>query len=329
MSTRRSGKKRRFRIAPSIAWMFVILLLPAGVCLWGLYGNLFHVHKIVLTGTRLVSRQRALTVLRARYLDHNLIGISSGDVKAALHVFPYIRTVRTDRDFPDTLRIAITEYEPAACLLTPDGWYVITARGYVIAALSAAKTKGTTGTAGTEGTTGTAGTASQANGNGAGSTSGAGSADAVGATSDAASTSNAGSASSVQTDDLAPALAAQLRAGPPQPMHPALPAVFTTASVRVGQIVGDAQARAAALIAGSLPADLRAAAAYARVNKAGNVRLVLRDGPLVDFGGGSRLKAKTLALKAVLASYARGHVTPTYIDVSVPDRPLATPKLSN
>ena len=112
-------------------------------------------------------------------------------------------------------------------------------------------------------------------------------------------------------------------------MHPALPAVFTTASVRVGQVVGDAQARAAALIAGSLPANLRAAAAYARVNKAGNVRLVLRDGPLVDFGGGSRLKAKTLALKAVLASYAREHVTPTYIDVSVPDRPLAVPKLGN
>ena len=111
-------------------------------------------------------------------------------------------------------------------------------------------------------------------------------------------------------------------------MQPALPAVFTTASVRVGQIVGDAQARAAALIAGSLPANLRAAAAYARVTAAGNVRLVLRSGPLVDFGDSARLKAKTLALEAVLASYAHKHVAPIYIDVSVPDRPLATPRLS-
>ena len=309
--------------------MFVILLLPAGLYLLARYGNVFRVHKVVLTGARRVPQQRALAVLRARYLDHNLIGISSGDVKATLHVFPYLRTVRTDRDFPDTLRVAITEYEPAACLLTPDGWYVITTRGYVIAALSVAKTKVTTGTTGVEGATGTTGTASQANSSGAGSISSAGSTPDASPTSDAASTSGVASTSSIQTDDLAPALVARLLAGPPKPMHPALPAVFTTASVRVGQTVGDAQACAAALIAGSLPADLRAAAAYARVNKAGNVRLVLRDGPLVDFGGGSRLKAKTLALKAVLASYARDHVTPTYIDVSVPDRPLAAPKLSN
>jgi hypothetical protein len=41
------------------------------------------------------------------------------------------------------------------------------------------------------------------------------------------------------------------------------------------------------------------------------------------------MRAKVLSLKAVLAAYRRDGTTPTMVDVSAPDRPLAQPRLSS
>ncbi|MGO8684905.1 MAG: cell division protein FtsQ/DivIB [Thermoleophilia bacterium] len=306
MSARRVGKHRRLRIFSSLVLAVLILGLPAGIYLWGRSANVFRVHAIVLTGMQHASQQRALTMLRARFLNRNLALISSGEVRTALRTYPYVHDVRVEHDFPDTLRIAVTEYKPVACLLTPAGWYAINAQGYVIAVLpaTAAKTTTTT-TAPAASSLPAAASATAANG--------------------ASATAAAGAA--ITGDTLAPSLAKLLVVGPPVRLRPAVPALFTTAAVREGQVVGDQQVRVAASLLGALPTTLRTATAYVRVTAAGGVLVVLRSGVQVDFGDSSLLEAKVLALSAVMDYYARKRVVPAYVDVSVPDRPLATPKL--
>ncbi len=75
-----------------------------------------------------------------------------------------------------------------------------------------------------------------------------------------------------------------------------------------------------------LPAGLRARVTVVRAAGVA-IGLDLAAGPRVELGDGSRLAAKALALRAVLAAYRRAGVAPTMIDVSVPDRPLARPAL--
>ncbi len=53
----------------------------------------------------------------------------------------------------------------------------------------------------------------------------------------------------------------------------------------------------------------------------------MNGGPTIEFGDTSALAAKVLALKAVLGRYRARHVTCTFVDVSVPDRPLGAPLL--
>ena len=114
----------------------VILLLPVGVYVWGRYAGAFRVQNVVLTGVRRVPPKRALALLETRYRGRNLFTVSTGDVREQLATFPYFRGAsQVDRDFPDTLRVTVTEYQPAAYLLTAGGWYVVAADGYVIAAL--------------------------------------------------------------------------------------------------------------------------------------------------------------------------------------------------
>ena len=57
------------------------------------------------------------------------------------------------------------------------------------------------------------------------------------------------------------------------------------------------------------------------------VRVWMRDGLVVDVGSATRLPAKSIALDAVLDHYASAEVACRYVDVSVPDRPVARPML--
>jgi hypothetical protein len=59
-----------------------------------------------------------------------------------------------------------------------------------------------------------------------------------------------------------------------------------------------------------------------------SIRVYTTSGLTVEFGGTARLTAKVMALKAVLGRYRARGVTCTFVDVSVPDRPLAAPVLS-
>jgi cell division protein FtsQ len=84
----------------------------------------------------------------------------------------------------------------------------------------------------------------------------------------------------------------------------------------------DEDAAAQAAILGTTPEPLRnRVTASSWDDDRGGVVLDLRNGPEVRFGDGSRARDKWEAAVAVLSSNERG--SPSYLDVSVPDRPVS------
>ncbi len=86
--------------------------------------------------------------------------------------------------------------------------------------------------------------------------------------------------------------------------------------------------RAALLVLGALPTALRRQVLGAAATDA-SIRIYTSGGLTVEFGGTAGLTAKMIALKAVLGRYSARGVACTFVDVSVPDRPLAAPVLSS
>jgi hypothetical protein len=100
----------------------------------------------------------------------------------------------------------------------------------------------------------------------------------------------------------------------------------TASALAVGTTVTDGKVLDALRVLAVLPAAFRRDAAVVTTD-GGTIVVEERAGLKMAFGDASRLDAKMLSLRAVLARYASKHVTPTLIDVSVPDRPIASPML--
>jgi cell division protein FtsQ len=93
--------------------------------------------------------------------------------------------------------------------------------------------------------------------------------------------------------------------------------VATARGARLGE---DSAAQAAIL--GATPGPLKNRITTSTWDdQRGGVVVDLRDGPEVRFGDGLRAQDKWEAAVAVLSGDQRG--TPSYLDVSVPDRPVS------
>ncbi len=102
--------------------------------------------------------------------------------------------------------------------------------------------------------------------------------------------------------------------------------IVTAAPLSVGATIADTRVRAALSVLAALPRSLRRSVLGARAT-ATSIRVVVSGGPTIEFGDTSRLTAKVLALRAVLGRYRQHHIACTFVDVSVPDRPLGAPLL--
>jgi len=128
----------------------------------------------------------------------------------------------------------------------------------------------------------------------------------------------------VRDEDRAPKTA--LQKGPKHVVR-RLPAVLAGRDrLKRGAAVDDDDVEAALLVLRALPAETASQVASVRA-AADGLRLRMRSAVTVDLGATTRLAAKATALAAVLSYYAEQKVAATYIDVSVPDRPLARPML--
>lgn len=305
------ASRRRFRLLPTVLLTAAILGLPTAVYAWGRSSSSFTITRVTVQGTRIVSSTRALRLLRDDYVGDNLFRVTSKDVRQTLKPLPYVAAAVVDRDFPDTLRVRVIEYRPAAYLLSAGRWFVLADDGHVILQLG----QGASGSPADSG----AGTAT---------------ADASGPSPDAStaaspeSSGSAGSASGVAT--ATPASAgpdpAKLAAGPPRaPFH--LPSIWTDVVVREGQTLRDAKVCAALGVALALPPARREQVRAIRVSATTGLTLTMTEGLSVVWGSADRSLAKTLALGAVLARYRLDGQRPSFVDVSVPDRVLARPVL--
>jgi hypothetical protein len=107
-----------------------------------------------------------------------------------------------------------------------------------------------------------------------------------------------------------------------------LPVIVTDTPVTVGGTVADPDVRDALTVLAALPRTLRRAARGVSATDI-SIRVYLGSALTVEFGDTSALKAKTLALEAVLSRYRARRVACTFVDVSVPDRPLGAPLLGS
>lgn len=313
--TRKGGANRpRFRLLPTVLLTVAILGLPTAVYAWGRTSSSFVIHSVEVKGARQVPETRVERLLRRDYLGHNLFTVTTGDVRETLAPLLYIAAASVDRDFPDTLRVTVTEYRPAAYVLAAGDWYVLADDGHVIcAAEPPAKARDSAApTAPPEVTLP------------------APSKDASPAPSADAS-ATPGSSTSPQPAEasvLLPAARrlAELIAGPPGDL-PHLPRLATSARAREGATLGDPSVTVALRLIAALPQKLRGDLAVVEASPQGQTTLRFAGGLVAFWGDGERAAAKTLALRVVLDHYSSVGETCTFIDVSIPDRVLARPIL--
>ena len=320
---------------PSVLLTAAILLLPALLYAWGRHADSFAVERVTVAGGHRVSEKQALRTLRREFLGDNLFTITTGDVRAALDEYCYLAAVEVDRDFPTDLRVRLVEYRPSMYVLAKGRWFVVADTGHVICEVGEAKaTPSRPASAGVPAATSSP--TSSATPSVTPSESPSSSASAVtpaGGGEDAAAAAAQAAAAQAAAAQAAAAQAAAARAaalaGGPTAMKPVLPRMASAVLPVPGREVADEKLRAGLRVLTGLPASLRKKVKVVSVDKAGQVSLYLTNGPFVEFGAGERLVAKVLSLRAVLAAYQRAGNTPTFIDVSSPDRPLGRPRLSS
>jgi hypothetical protein len=292
-----SDQKRRTRSRRlAVLAGLLIVAIPLVVFAWGRGSSAFAIERIRLSGARRVSAAAATKTLRAHFLGHNLFTVHASDVAAALRAFPYVDDVRIDRDFPGTLRVHILEYRPAAMLFSTGRWYVVSREGRVLLRLPGevpSPGPGATGAA-AERATGESGTSSDG-------------------------------ASSLFTGDLT---AATLSAVTLPRQAARLPILLTSSRARIRTTVAERSVEDALAILAALPRELRTQVRFVSVDPAG-ILAVLRNGVTFAFGDAHDLHNKVLALQAVLSAYRRHHLHATWVDVSVPNRPLGTPVIAS
>jgi len=114
-----------------------------------------------------------------------------------------------------------------------------------------------------------------------------------------------------------------LRAGPGD-RSTRLPCVVAAGALRKDARTGDTEVQTALRVAAALPARVAARVKWVRTVDR-SVRLRLDEGPVVELGSADRLAQKAYALREVLSWYSAQRASAEYVDVSVPDRPIARP----
>ena len=314
MTRARRASRPRFRLLPTVLLTLAILGLPTVVYAWGRSSSSFDITSVRVAGTHLVPEKKALRLLRQDYAGDNLFTVTGGDVRKTLAPLCFVKSASIDRDFPETLAVTITEYEPAAYATAGGRWYVLDRDGYVIctAAEAADQLAGKTAVA-EPSSSGSAAAGTAADALPAGDASATATAVAGGTSADPAAAGDAG------------AVVERLVAGPEQAALP-LPRIAVAGRVRRGSSVTDKAAAEMLAVIAALPRSLQRRLAAVQ-DDGGQLTLRFADGPVTTWGDTERTLAKTVALRTVLKKYEDVGKTCTQLDVSIPDRTLAKPVL--
>lgn len=305
--TRASRASRpRFRLLPTVLLTLAILAVPTAVYAWGRTSSSFDIAAVRVSGTHLVPEKRALRLLREEYTGRNLFTVTAADVRKTLAPLCFVRSATIDRDFPETLVVTLTEFEPAAYGLAGRRWYVLDRDGHVICSAAEAADQLAKKPAKKQSPS---------------PAPGSGSAEVDAAT----TTQGSGKAATGEGPADAAAVLRLLVAGPGKAVLP-LPRIALAGKVRPGAAArGEAVAEMLSVIT-ALPRSLQRGLAVVQYD-GGQLTLRFSEGPVAMWGDSGRTLAKTVALRTVLREYARAGKTCRQLDVSVPDRTLAKPVL--
>jgi cell division septal protein FtsQ len=312
MTRARGASRPRFRLLPTLLFTLAILALPTAVYAWGRTSSSFDIAAVRVSGTHLLPAKKTLRILQKTYVGENLFTVTAADVRGALEPLSLVAAVAVDRDFPDTLVVTVTEYEPAAYALAGGRWYLLDENAFVVCTAADAAQQ-----------LGKAKTAKNATPSPRPSSS-ASSGEAAAGTAEG-STAAAGSTASASTAESAADVTARLVAGPANAVLP-LPRLTVGTRLRPGAAVDDVATADMLRVITALPNSYRRKLSAVQ-DDGGQITLRFAGGPVAIWGDDRRTLAKTVALRTVLAEYAALGKTCTRIDVSIPDRTLAEPVL--
>ncbi len=309
MATHGGARGPRLRILSTILLTVAVLGIPGAVVAWGRTSSTFTIERVVLTGAHMVGKNETRRTLEKTLTGENLFAVGRDEVLRVLRRQCYVADVDIDRDFPDTLRVRLVEHRPALALLAEGRWFIVSDAGHVVCEAPSPSEDGEGALASEAGASsnGAEGEAAAETGEGL----------------DAAAETGEGLASAA--GDIAGT--GSLDEGPSGSTESRLPRLKTSAVPKIGTTIDERRVSAVLATLAGLSSRLRRQVALVEVTKALQVTVTMRDDLVVRIGDADRLGDKALALRAVAAAYREKGISPSHIDVSVPERPLGRPLL--
>ncbi|MDQ3956017.1 MAG: FtsQ-type POTRA domain-containing protein [Actinomycetota bacterium] len=130
------ARARRRRLAWQAGGAAAVFLM-VGAALWS---PLFDVRNIAVSGARHTGSEE---ISRAADIDEgeNLLFVSVADVEDAVERLPWVKSADVNRRLFGTLRVRVTEREPAMKLRTSEGAWIVDEHGKVLQTASGGKTR--------------------------------------------------------------------------------------------------------------------------------------------------------------------------------------------
>ncbi len=122
---RQSINRERGRRRAGIIIACLAIVAALGLFVWLRSSDVFAVRAVTADAVAHVSEQQIAAVTESAR-GKSLLALSVGPIEEDLAAYPYIRSARVLRRFPNTLYVRLVEYEPAARVQTSDGnvWLV-------------------------------------------------------------------------------------------------------------------------------------------------------------------------------------------------------------
>jgi cell division protein FtsQ len=127
IEVQREAGRRRLRILLVMS----CVLSAAGISYLAVMSPILDVDHIAIAGTSHVSPAAVRAAAGVHRGDH-LLFIDTGAVARRIERIPWVRAAKVERDLPGTLRIAVSEYTPAAYVRVAGAVMLVAADGHVI-----------------------------------------------------------------------------------------------------------------------------------------------------------------------------------------------------
>jgi cell division protein FtsQ len=120
--------RRRRRI---LGWALAAVALAAGVA-WLIRTPLFGLSAVRVDGTRAVAEAEVLEASKVR-IGEPYLGLDLAAIRDRVAALPRVAAVQVRRDYPSSLRIAVTERPPVASVSSGSVFWLVAADGTVLA----------------------------------------------------------------------------------------------------------------------------------------------------------------------------------------------------